>query len=85
MFNTIGSFSAVYFTLAAILFILVLFEKHFIHLEDKIRADRAKSKKSVKRNKSSKPVNKAAHTSAASRKNCVRNSGTIRKIPNNAA
>lgn len=36
MFNNIGSFSTVYFTLAFILFFLVLFEKKLIVLEDKI-------------------------------------------------
>ena len=85
MFNTLGSFSAVYFTLAAILFILVLFEKHFIRLEDKIRADRAKSKKAVKKTAAKKTSGKASQTAF---RNCAdkrTSNTTIRKIPNTAA
>lgn len=85
MFNTIGSFSAVYFTLAAILFILVLFEKHFIHLEDKIRTGKAKAKKSAKNGKSNKTVSKSSKTTATTGKNYVRTAPAARKIPNNAA
>jgi hypothetical protein len=44
MFSTLGSFSAVYFTLATILFFLVLFEKKLIVLEDKIKAKHKKRK-----------------------------------------
>ena len=44
MFSTLGSFSAVYFTLATILFFLVLFEKKLIVLEDKIREKKGKKK-----------------------------------------
>ena len=44
MFSTLGSFSAVYFTLAGILFVLVLFEKHLINLEDNWKKKRQKRK-----------------------------------------
>lgn len=37
MFSNIGSFSAVYFSLAFILFLLILFEKPLIKLEEKIK------------------------------------------------
>ena len=42
MFSTLGSFSVVYFTLATILFFLILFEKKLIVLEDKIREKKGK-------------------------------------------
>ncbi len=37
MFETLGEFSAVYFALAAVLVLLVLFKKPLIALEDRIR------------------------------------------------
>ncbi len=83
MFNTIGSFSAVYFTLAAILFILVLFEKHFIHLEDRIRANRANLKKSVKKANTRKNVQKS--NPVAVRSSNTKSTTTIRRLPDNAA
>ena len=83
MFNTIGSFSAVYFTLAAILFILVLFEKYFIRLEDKIKADRAAAKKPAKTASIKKTANKNKQSSC--RNTATERTAAIRKIPNNAA
>ena len=50
MFDTLGSFAAVYFTLAAILFVLILFEKPLIALEDKWRAKRRQGVKNAKNN-----------------------------------
>lgn len=44
MFATLGSFSVVYFALAGVLFILILFEKYFIAFEDKYRK-RARNKR----------------------------------------
>ena len=55
MFNTIGSFATVYFALAAILFLLVLFEKQLIALEDKIKA-RATERRKAKQSKRRKAV-----------------------------
>ncbi|MBR6567168.1 MAG: hypothetical protein IKK60_00785 [Clostridia bacterium] len=81
MFNTLGNFSAVYFTLAAVLFILILFEKHFIRLEDKIKSNRAKRKNTSVPGKAVKPAYKNNVNNV--RKN--RNMATVRKIPNNAA
>ncbi len=80
MFNTLGSFSAVYFALAAVLFVLILFEKYFVQLEDKIRANRVKAKKAAKQNVKKRPVQKC-------RNNTVKSNGThtYRKVPNNAA
>ena len=37
MFETIGTFSSVYFSLSALLFLLILFEKKLINIEDKIK------------------------------------------------
>ncbi len=48
MFNTLGSFSIVYFALAAVLFVLILFEKQFIHLEEKYNAKKTKARKTAK-------------------------------------
>ena len=81
MFNTLGSFSAVYFTLAAVLFILVLFEKHFINLEEKLKAKKAKKRNSSRQNVCRKPVQK--YSSEAVRKQ--NRTATVRRIPNNAA
>ena len=50
MFETLGGFAAVYFTLAAILFVLILFEKPLIALEDKWRAKRKQGVKKPKTN-----------------------------------
>lgn len=47
MFSTLGSFSAVYFTLATVLFFLILFEKKLIVLEDKF-TKKHKKRKGVK-------------------------------------
>lgn len=80
MFNTAGSFSAVYLILTAALFVLVLFEKHFIRLEDKIKA---------KKNVAKKPVgavntrNKVASKTNTSKKS--NSTATIRRVPHNAA
>lgn len=81
MFNTLGNFSAVYFTLAAVLFILILFEKHFIRLEDKIKSDRAK-KKNV-----SAPVKtvKAVHKNNVNNAKRTGSTATVRRIPDHAA
>lgn len=81
MFNTLGSFSAVYFALAAVLFILVLFEKHFIHLEEKLKAKKARSRKTNTQAVSRKPVQKCS-TKAVSRQS---RTATVRRMPNNAA
>ena len=45
MFSTLGSFSAVYFTLATVLFFLILFEKKLVVLEDKIKAKKQGKRK----------------------------------------
>lgn len=37
MFESISTFSTLYFSLTAILFLLVLFEKKLISIEDKIK------------------------------------------------
>ncbi len=80
MFSTLGSFSAVYFTLAAIVFVLILFEKHLIALEDNFKAKRAVTKKSIKNNKSIK------NTPKSKSNNTRRNSASsVRKIPGSAA
>ena len=42
MFNTLADFSAVYFSLAAVLVTLVLFEKPLIRLEEKRKAKKKK-------------------------------------------
>lgn len=81
MFNTIGSFSAVYLTLTAVLFILVLFEKYFINLEDKIKAKKAVSKKAVKASAPKKAVRKGNRNM----NKCKDNTAAIRRVPNNAA
>ncbi len=83
MFNTLGNFSAVYFTLAAVLFVLILFEKHFIRLEDRIRAKKKQANKTMKTNSSKKPVQKSVSRSA--QKNSRNKVVTVRRIPNNAA
>lgn len=83
MFNTLGSFSAVYFTLAAVLFILILFEKYFIKIEDNIRAKKKAVKKSVKANTAKKTVRKP-DTNASLRNSNIR-TAPVRRIPNNAA
>lgn len=81
MFNTLGSFSAVYFALAAVLFILILFEKHFIQLEENLKAKKTKSKQTVRQNarKSTAQKNKSNIVSSKNKTACVR------RIPNNAA
>ncbi len=81
MFTTLGNFSAVYFTLAAVLFILILFEKYFIRLEDKIRANKSKKNNSRSHISSNGNVHKNKSTSV---KKC-KNAATVRRIPNNAA
>ncbi len=81
MFNTVSSFSAVYLILTAVLFILILFEKHFIQLEDKIRAKKSVSKKSIKNANSKKTVRK--NNANMTKKNG--NTAAIRRVPNNAA
>ena len=84
MFNTLGNFSAVYFTLAAVLFILILFEKHFIRLEDKIKENKKlKKKSSSPRSRAVKPVYKSNTKINSVRKNGA--AATVRRIPNNAA
>ena len=42
MFETLESFSIVYWSLAVVLVLLVLFEKHLIAFEDKVKAKRRK-------------------------------------------
>lgn len=81
MFNTLGSFSAVYFTLAAVLFILILFEKHFIKLEDKIKSNKSKKKNASNYVRSVKtaPKNKAGNV-----RKC-KNTAIVRRIPDTAA
>ena len=81
MFNTLGNFSAVYFTLAAVLFILILFEKHFIRLEDKIKANKAKKKNSTTGVKTVK----TAHKNKVNNLSKSKSTATVRRIPNNAA
>ncbi len=81
MFNTLGSFSAVYFALAAALFILVLFEKHFIQLEEKIKSKKTKVKKSGRQTNCKKSVQK--YNSKTTGK--PNRTATVRRIPNNAA
>ncbi len=83
MFNTLGSFSAVYFTLAAVLFVLILFEKHFIRLEDKIRAKKSAASKTVKQSTAKKPVQKNAPRSVS--KDNRSRAVAVRRIPNSAA
>ncbi len=78
MFTTLGNFSAVYFTLAAVLFILILFEKHFIKLEDKIKSNKNNSKRK------SATVKTVQKNKTDSVRKC-RNTATVRRIPNNAA
>lgn len=82
MFNTLGSFSAVYFALAAVLFILILFEKHFINLEEKIKAKKSSSSKAVKSASHKNTVQKSTVNTA--RKGCSRVTA-VRRAPNNAA
>ena len=48
MFDTLGSFSVVYFILASILIALVIFEKPLLELEDKFDAYIARRKKARK-------------------------------------
>ena len=55
MFDTLASFSTVYFILAAILFVLILFEKHLIEIENSIKAAR-KQKQAHANNKTIKEV-----------------------------
>ncbi len=83
MFNTLGSFSAVYFALAAVLFVLILFEKHFIRLEDKIKARKKSAYKTVKAESCQKPVQKNASRPVT--KNSRSKAVAVRRIPNNAA
>ena len=45
MFNTLGSFSIVFFILSTILVLLVIFEKQCLALEDKFDAKIAKIKR----------------------------------------
>ena len=42
MFETLGSFSTVYFSLASILFVLILFEKKLIEFEERIKNNERK-------------------------------------------
>ena len=67
MFDTLASFSTVYFILAAILFLLVLFEKHLIAFEDNARAARSarKQKQAHTKNKTIKEVRRNENRSAA--------------------
>ncbi len=81
MFNTLGNFSAVYFTLAAVLFILILFEKHFIKLEDKIKANKSKKNNTSTCTKGVKPVQR---NNAENVRKCT-STAKVRRIPNNAA
>ncbi len=81
MFTTLGNFSAVYFTLAAVLFILILFEKHFIKLEDKIKAKKSNRKNSRAQVTTVKNVQKNKTDSV---RKC-RSTAAVRRIPNNAA
>ncbi len=83
MFNTLGSFSAVYFALAAILFVLILFEKYFIRLEENIKAKKKATKKPVKSNICKKSARKS-QAAPKLKTNNVR-TATVRRIPNNAA
>ncbi|MBE6774632.1 MAG: hypothetical protein E7543_00400 [Ruminococcaceae bacterium] len=82
MFNTLGNFSAVYFTLAAVLFILILFEKHFIRLEEKLKAKRSRTGKSVKAASYTKSTHKNVQKNAAYTHSRV---ASVRRIPDNAA
>ena len=82
MFNTLGSFSVVYFALAAVLFVLVLFEKHFIQLEEKHNAKKAKVKKSTKSNHNKQPLNKSTKKTDVKRD---KNTTIYRKSPKTAA
>ena len=83
MFNTLGSFSAVYFTLAAVLFVLILFEKHFIQLEDKIKAKRRAAKKATK---AASPKSQSYKRDSSSVRSYDRSkAASVRRIPNNAA
>lgn len=79
MFTTIGSFSAVYFTLAAVLFILILFEKHFIRLEDKIKARKSATKRQSGNSTTVKSVQKNKNI-----KN-NRNTSSVHRLPKSAA
>ncbi|MBQ7118558.1 MAG: hypothetical protein IJN88_10135 [Clostridia bacterium] len=81
MFNTLGSFSVVYFALAAVLFFLVLFEKHFIQLEEKIKSKKTKVKKSARQTNCKKSVQKCNMKTAGR----TERNATVRRIPNNAA
>lgn len=40
MFDSLGSFSVVYFTLSAVLFLLILFEKPLLKIENKRKEKR---------------------------------------------
>jgi hypothetical protein len=40
MFQSISSFSIVYFSLSAVLFVLILFEDKLISIEEKIKKER---------------------------------------------
>ena len=82
MFTTLGSFSAVYFTLAAVLFILILFEKHFIKLEDKIRAKKS-SEGNASRTRTA--AVKSAQRSKRENVKICRNTSAVRRPPYNAA
>lgn len=87
MFNTIGSFSVVYFTLGIILFLLVLFEKHFIQLEEKIKARKTDAKKvPTKKARKTKNINKSVYGNKANpsvRKTAA--ASPVKRIPHNAA
>lgn len=48
MFETLGSFSLFFWSVAGLLLLGVVFEEKFIALEDKINAKRAKKKTTIK-------------------------------------
>lgn len=56
MFDTIGSFSVMFFILATILILLVVFEKQCLALEDKFDAKMREHKKAKKQNQIKKNV-----------------------------
>lgn len=64
MFDTLANFSTVYFILAAILFLLILFEKHLIEIENSIKAAR-KQKQAHTTNRTIKEVRRNENRGAA--------------------
>lgn len=67
MFDTLASFSTVYFILSAILFLLILFEKYLIVFEDNARAAKAarKQKQAHAKNRTIKEVRRNENRGAA--------------------